>query len=423
MSTNAPRAQSVSRRGWRPSFSGNYFRRARLAKQRAHIGKHLGLLESLELTDRVQGGQLRRHIRGAAARRATAIYKANRATTWLVAVPTVTVVITILLARSKFPSDAPTSSLINHYLAGAGIASGIIVVPPAVLALTAYVLAPSMRYLFERLLLYPLFGAAALVFLFLAVTIWEPDPDTSASGASTAASLVDAAATSALVASGIIVIATGILASNFWLTLYFDSRRCHPYDHITLFLLGTAAAIRRERRRWHDDRQVTRWRGSLEIVAIQVERDASLSRRTGIAEGSAHVELREEALRIAAVVRSHKRALAEAHSPGHVDAVVVSLVDGLTAFCAGDRTALLANAPDQVAPRVNRFTRAALRAVPAAVLIAAGILLPLIPAVAHSGLASNLRWYLIVIGVIMFITTREDLVTKISEAVAKVLLK
>ncbi|MEW1569244.1 hypothetical protein AB0454_40580 [Streptomyces sp. NPDC093509] len=334
-----------------------------------------------------------------------------------------TIVITVLLARSKFPSDAPTSSLVNHYLAGAGIASGIIVTPPAVLALTAYVLAPSMRHPFERLLLYPLFGSAALVFRFLSVTIWEPDPDPSPSGVNTAASLVDAAATSALVTSGIIVIATGILAGNFWLTLYFDSRRCHPYDHVALFLLGTAAAIRRERRRWHDDRQVTSWRASLEIVAIQVERDASLSRRTGIAEGSAHMELREEALRIAAVVRSHKRALAEAHSPRHVDAVVASLVDGLRAFCAGDRTALLANAPDQVPPRVIRFTRAALRVAPAAVLISAGILLPLVPAVAHSELASNLRWYLIVIGAIMFVTTREDLAAKISEAVAKVLLK
>ncbi|MEU0414499.1 hypothetical protein ABZ307_42955 [Streptomyces griseorubiginosus] len=334
-----------------------------------------------------------------------------------------TIVTTVLLARSKFPSDGPTSSLVTHYLAGAGIASGVIVAPPTVFGLTVYLLAPSMRHLFERLLLYPLFGAAALVFLFLAVTTWKPDPDTPASSMNNAASLVNAAATSALVTSGIIVTAAGILVSNFWLTLYFDARRCHPYDHVALFLLGAAAHIRREHHRWHDDSRVTSWRASLEVVAIQVERDASLSRRTGMAEGSAHVELREEARRIAAVIRSHKRALAQAHSRHDVDAVVASLVYGLRAFCAGDRTALLANAPDQVAPRVSRFTRAALRLAPATVLIAAGILLPLVPAIAHSELASSLRWYLIVMGAIMFITTREDLATKISEAVAKVLLK
>jgi hypothetical protein len=196
-----------------------------------------------------------------------------------------------------------------------------------------------------------------------------------------------------------------------------------PTNHIALFLLGTAAQIRCERHRWHDDSRVTSWRASLEVVAIQVERDASLSGRTGLADGSAHMELREEARRIAAVIRSHKRALAEAHSAHDVDAVVVSLVEGIRAFCAGDRAALLAHAPDQVAAQVSRFTRAALRLAPAVVLIAAGLLLPLVPSISHSDLASNLRWYLIVMGAIMSITTREDLATKISEAVAKVLLK
>ncbi|MFJ3799907.1 hypothetical protein ACIPSJ_26935 [Streptomyces sp. NPDC090088] len=337
-----------------------------------------------------------------------------------------TIVVSVLFARSTrstFPSDGSTSSLITHYLAGAAIASGVIVTPPAVLALTTYVLAPSLRHLFERLLLYPLFGAAALVFLFLAVTTWKPGPGTPTSNMDTAASLVNAAAASALATSGIIVTTTGILASNFWLTLYFDARRCHPYDHIVLFLLGTAAHIRRERHRWHDDNQVTIWRASLEVVAVQVERDAPLSGRTGLAEGSAYMELRQEARRIAAVIRSHKRDLAEAYSAHDVDAVVASLVVGLRAFCVGDRTALLAHAPAEVAPRVGRFARTALRLIPATVLIVAGILLPLVPSIAHSELASNLRWYLIVMGTITFITTREDLATKIGEAVAKVLLK
>jgi hypothetical protein len=341
----------------------------------------------------------------------------------LVAVPLIAVVVTVLLARVSFPSDGPPSYLVTHYLAGAGIAGGVIVAPPTVLGLVAYFFVPSMRPVFERLVLYPLFGAAALVFLFLAVTIWRPDLDTPASSLQTATALVNAAAASALVMSGIIVAFSGILACNFWLTSYFDARRCHPYDHIALFLLGAAAHIRRERHRWHDDSRVTSWRASLEVVAIQVERDASLSGRIGLADGSTHMELREEAGRIAAVIRSHKRALAKAHSARDVDAVVVSLVEGIRAFCAGDRAALLTHAPDQVAPQVSSFAKAALRLTPAAVLIAAGLLLPLVPSIAHSDLASNLRWYLIVMGAIMFITTREDLATKISEAVAKVLFK
>ncbi|MFF2216456.1 hypothetical protein [Streptomyces antibioticus] len=326
------------------------------------------------------------------------------------------VVIAVVIARSELPSGGTVGSLLTGYLAGAGIASALIVFPPAVLALATYFIAPSLRHLFEKLLLYPLFGAASLVFLFLAVTTWKPDPNTPVS-------TVNAAATSSLIVSGIIFTATGVLAVRNWLTNYFDARRCHPYDHITLFLLGITASIRRKRHRWHDNSQISDWRASLEIVAIQVERDASLSGRIDRTEGSAYIELREEARRIAAVVRHHKRALAEAHSTDDVDVVVVSLVDGLQAFCAGDRSALLANATDQVPPRVNRFAATTLRVTPAMLLITAGVLLPLVPAIAHSELASNLRWYLIVMGALMFITTRQELVEKISEAVAKALFK
>ncbi|MDL2079332.1 hypothetical protein QNN03_23100 [Streptomyces sp. GXMU-J15] len=391
------------------------FRRGLLATQRVQIDRHLGILDSLELADTVQKGRLRRDIRGAAARRASAAYAANLITTWLFSLPVIVIVIAVVLAHSEFPSGSSAGSLLS-YMGGAGAAGVLMLAPAAAVALTTYLLAPSLGRLFEKLTLYTMFGSACLVFLFFAVTTWESDPNGSAFNA-TAASM------SALTLSGIVIVANGSLAFNHWLTNYLDARWCRPYDHIALFLLGTAASIHRERRRWHDDSQVTKWRAWLEIVAAQVERDASLSRRFGTAEDGTHTELRDEARRIAAIVRSHKRTLAEAYSAHDVDAVVTSLVRGTQAFCAGDRTALLANAPDQAAPRVNRFAAAILRLIPAAVLIAAGIFLPLIPAIAQSELASSLRWYLIVMGAIMFVTTRQDLATKIGEAVAKVLFK
>ncbi|MEV0469158.1 hypothetical protein [Streptomyces prunicolor] len=330
--------------------------------------------------------------------------------------PAVIIVAAVVLARFHVPSNATAESLFTGCVYGIAATGALILTPSTVVGLTTYFLVPSLRRLFESLLFYPLFGSALLVFLFLAVTKWEPDPDTPAA-------TVDAASTSALIISGVLVIATSILAARNWLTNYFDTRLCHPYDHIVLFLLGTAASISRERHRWYDDSRVTNWRAWLEIVAVQVERDGSLSRRIGSEEGSACTELREEAQRVAAVIRNHKRALAKAHSAHDVDTVVVSLMQGVQAFCAGDRTALLANAPEEVAPRNNRFAVATVRLVPAAILISAGLLLPLLPAVAHSELASNLRWYLIATGTLMFITTRQDLTTKISEAVAKVLFK
>lgn len=330
--------------------------------------------------------------------------------------PTVIIVAAVVLARFHVPSNASADSLFTGSVYGIGATSALVLTPSTVVALTTYFLVPSLRRLFERLFLYPLFGAALLIFLFLAVTQWEPDPGTPAA-------TVDAASTSALIVSGVFVIATSILAANTWLTNHFDARMCHPYDHIVLFLLDTAASIRKERHLWYDDSRVTNWRAWLEVVAVQVERDGSLSRRIGSEESSTYTELRDEAQRIAAVIRNHKRALAVANSARDVDTVVVSLMQGVQAFCAGDRTALLANAPEQIGPRNNRFAVAVIRLVPAAILISAGLLLPLLPAIAHSELASNLRWYLIVTGTLMFITTRQDLTTKISEAVAKVLFK
>ncbi|KPI17945.1 hypothetical protein OK074_8042 [Actinobacteria bacterium OK074] len=414
--TGAPSAQGRLRQTarLRDRLSGR-FRQGLRAERRRQAHRHLEILGSLGLTDAFQEGRLRRDIRGAAARRASAVYTANLITVWLFSIPVVIVVTVVVLMQSEFRSGSSAGTLLASYVGGAGVASGLTLMPLSVVTLT-YFLAPSLRRVFEKAALYVIFGAASPVFLFFAVTTWEPAPGAPATD-------LKAAASGALTMSGICIAATGSLAFSQWLTNYFDARWCHPYDHIALFLLGTAASIRRDRRRWHDDSQVTKWRAWLEIVAAQVERDAPLSRRVGTAEGGSHAELRDEARRIAAVVRHHKRALAEAHSPHDVDTVVTSLVHGTQAFCAGDRAALLTNAPAQVAPRVGRFAAVALRLVPAAVLIAAGIFLPLVPAVAQSELAANLRWYLVVMGAITFLTTRQDLATKIGEATARVLFK
>ncbi|MFC7862876.1 hypothetical protein ACFU5B_03545 [Streptomyces murinus] len=139
-------------------------------------------------------------------------------------------VIAVVLARSESPTHGSAGSVLFGYLVGTAMASSLIMMPPGLLALAVYTVSPSLRRLFEKLLVYPLFGAASLAFLFLAVTEWEPGPDTPAS-------TVSAAATSALVTSGVLVIFAGIMAANTWLTNYFDARLCQPYDHVVLSFL------------------------------------------------------------------------------------------------------------------------------------------------------------------------------------------
>jgi hypothetical protein len=320
----------------------------------------------------------------------------------------------VVLSQSEIPFNSSARLLILSYGGGIELAGGLAITPAALVILTTFFI-PSLNHLFEKLTMYTMLGSASLVFLFFTIATWE-------TGDAPVLNM-NAVSTSALIMSGLLVAFSGTWAFLTWLTNYFNARWCYPYDHTVLFLLGVAASVHSRRHRWHNDSQVRGWRAGLEIVAVQVERDASLSKRIGTTEASARAELRNEARRIAAVVRSHQKSLAQAYSADDVDAVVVSLVRGLQVFCAGDRAALLANAPDQVAPRVNRFAAATLRLIPAAVLISAGFLLPLVPAIAQSELASNLRWYLITMGAIMFITTREDLTTKIGEAVAKALFK
>ncbi|WP_406505324.1 hypothetical protein [Streptomyces sp. NBC_00212] len=382
--------------------------------RRTRVNRHWDLNESLELPDESQRLLLRREIRGAASRRAAAAYKASRLTRPITILLGAFVAFT-LVARGEFTPTGPASSLIGSYVAGAGAACSLLLVAPITVIATAYSVAPSLRDQFDRWTLYALAGAAPLVFLLFAVINLAPPPAGSTFNPA-------AASSSAMALSGIALIAVGSLVGHEWLMRHCNARQCRPYDHVALYLVDAAASLHRDRHRWSSDNHVVKWRGMLDVVATQAERDARLTRRIGTTYEGTHSELRDEARRIAAVIRGHKRDLAEAYSASDVEAVATSLICGAQAFCAGDRTALLANAPDQV-PQVNRFAAATARITPAVLLIAAGILLPMVPAIGHSGLASSLRWYLISLGVIMFITTRQDVTTKIGEAVAKALFK
>ncbi|MGR6968025.1 hypothetical protein ACU639_36815 [Streptomyces cynarae] len=169
-----------------------------------------------------------------------------------------------------------------------------------------------------------------------------------------------------------------------------------PYDLLILELVTVTAALHARSRRLTST-ETRRLCRELDHIANRAELLLSMP---GRARRSSRSVLRAEARRIAAVFRSHVPAVAAAYDAADVQPIVASLLCSIEALADGDRAALLANAPDAV-PIAGRLRRAFARAWPPTVLLASGVALPLIPAVANQPeAASSLRWTLVVAGVL-----------------------
>ncbi|MET7761713.1 hypothetical protein ABZS71_06615 [Streptomyces sp. NPDC005393] len=186
---------------------------------------------------------------------------------------------------------------------------------------------------------------------------------------------------------------------------YRINRRCWPYDGLTLRTVRAVARIAEGREQWWSEPAVRRSCRELEGIAFHAEtalaRSGSVPRRSPLA-----YEMKDEALRVAEAFRAHQRHLATARSAEDIDRIVGSLVCAVEALLAGDRAALLANAPER-APRVSLLRRVWPRIWPAASLVAAGIVLPMLPQVSGSPGAESLRIILIVTGLWKLVSTED----------------
>ena len=184
----------------------------------------------------------------------------------------------------------------------------------------------------------------------------------------------------------------------FYSTIWIQRRwraLATPYDNLLLGTVGIAALVNSATGPLRA-RDIRRASHRLSHLAEMAEISLSLSDRVP----RAHREsLESEARRVAAVYRAHVPALATAHSQASIVALVDSLLCAAESLARGDREALLANAPIAVPPS-RRLRRIAAWAWPPLALIASGLLLPLIPQLAHRAVADSLRWTLIVAGVL-----------------------
>ncbi|MDJ0345887.1 hypothetical protein QMK19_35225 [Streptomyces sp. H10-C2] len=176
------------------------------------------------------------------------------------------------------------------------------------------------------------------------------------------------------------------------------ARCCWPYDGLVLGVLHVASEIARDPSAWRSERTVRRWCNRLEDISVAVETVFALRQRTPWRDRPLRRDFGGEALRVAEVFRAHKRLLLTAFSSADVQQVVESLTCAVEALLAGDRQALLENAPEQ-APLRTHLRRLWARLAPGAALIAAGILLPMfMPLPGTSG--THLQQILITLGIV-----------------------
>lgn len=190
------------------------------------------------------------------------------------------------------------------------------------------------------------------------------------------------------------------------------------YDRTAEAMLETAALVSRSRTEWYSGKVSRRVVLALEDLARTCQDTLSLRSRIGRWNADVFSQTAVEALRVAHVVREHKKMIVCASGPSDFDEVAVSLTNGLNALLANDRNKLLENAPDAVfKDRVKEIVR---HVVPVVLLIAAAVILPMIPPISgQEKVADGIRLTFIVAAVLALVAPRSESSTRILDVLSK----
>lgn len=220
----------------------------------------------------------------------------------------------------------------------------------------------------------------------------------------------------------VLVLTLGSLPATIW--LYRKWRRSarqqsHAYDALAMTVIHVVDVIHGERHRWHHGKHVRRWCELLENFAVEVTIYLSLKDRVDPADTGLRRQLREEAMRVAEAIRSHKRVLVTASCIEDVERVTNSLVCGIDALVREDQAALLANAPD-LPSRVNRLRAMIARILPGAVVIGIAVVLPLVPGIPPAA-ENSARWMLALVRISMILSSSPEAVGTVRDVLGKAL--
>ncbi|MER7922724.1 hypothetical protein ABTY96_06235 [Streptomyces sp. NPDC096057] len=130
---------------------------------------------------------------------------------------------------------------------------------------------------------------------------------------------------------------------------------------------------------WDAPSEIAYLRNHIDAGARRVENNRVPLRAVRFRERGLRNEIRHRHSRLAEQLRLHSRSLAQVHSRSDYDRVCDSLRAGLLAAVSSDWDELLRHAPELTA--ASQFRRAANRLTGPAVLVTAGLLIPLLPGV------------------------------------------
>ncbi|MEU6274705.1 hypothetical protein ABZ871_20175 [Streptomyces populi] len=190
------------------------------------------------------------------------------------------------------------------------------------------------------------------------------------------------------------------------------------YGRAARSTLETAAYIARNKTRWDSSRVSRKAVAAIEDLARAYQDTLALRSRIGLWHADVFSQTATEALRIAHLVRGHKKLIVCASAETDFQRVAESLTGGLTALLENDRATLLANAPE--ATRKENLKILIKHLMPVVLFTSAAIVLPMIPPISNQEkIAESVRLTLIVAAVLSLVAPRNDSSARILDIVGK----
>ena len=211
-----------------------------------------------------------------------------------------------------------------------------------------------------------------------------------------------------------------VFVSLLWTQRRRVRRLAHPNDDLVPLAVAAAATLHDKRESWYSAQVCREWCRRLEILAVEAQFSLAAEDRVDRAEIGLRREMREDARRVAEVMRSQKRVLQRARGVQDVDEMVQSLIVCLKALVENDWTTLLENA--EPAPSgASRFRRLVVRALPGLTLVAIGLLLPHFPGLGHRNGVADGQLMLVISGATWVATASNEAAGQVRDVLGKLL--
>ncbi|WP_159050388.1 hypothetical protein [Streptomyces cellostaticus] len=192
------------------------------------------------------------------------------------------------------------------------------------------------------------------------------------------------------------------------------------YGRAARSMLETAAFISRNRSKWDSARVARKAVAAIEDLGRTCQDTLALRSRIGVWHADVFSQTATEALRVAHLVREHKKLIVCASTEDDFERVAISFSNGLAALLQNDRSKLLENAPEAV--RKERFKILIQHLLPVVLFTTAAITLPMVPPISNQDkIAESVRLTFIVAAVLSLVSPRSDSSTRILDVLGKAL--